>query len=618
VSIGLQELVKSYGGVTTVDRVSVEIPDGELFALLGASGSGKSTLLRMIAGLVPVDSGRILLEGKDVTDLPPQQRHTGFVFQDYSLFPHMTVAQNVEFGLAVRRTPRKERIERRDEMLALVGLTGFGRRYPRQLSGGQQQRVALARALAFRPTVLLLDEPLGALDVSIRGQLRRSLRQLQRALGITTILVTHDQEEAFELADRIGVFERGRLLEVGRPQELYRHPKRPFVAAFVGDANLFGARVQDGRVNIGEFTAEAGTVGGDRPADSRGVLFRPEDLELASAREALVAPALGEGVIEESTELGPSRRIHVRLHAIPGVWPLGRDYGESGLPVRATAPTGVDAPDFARGSRVWVGARSHHLLELDRIRILLAVKDPAGRDADAVHLAAAIAPVMDASLTVLLVGAGSGAQLPPEIRSRVREVRPAEGRSRSREIFRELAREAYDFVIVGGRKESSVTAARRRIAGRSPVSVLFGVGARLPIRKVLLCTAAGEAGKLDVFRGGDVARALGATVTLLYVDDPAFAADSKSRRGQTVTSAWIDRHIRDGIETLQALGVAAESKIRRGDSLSEIRREAQDGEADLIVIGGHWRRTRLTGRDRDLPAEVVARSDRPVLVVKGA
>src|SRR5215216_5584905 len=219
-SIVLEQISKRYGSQWVVDNVSLEVADKELFVLLGSSGSGKSTILRMIAGLSTPTGGRVFLHGRDVTWLRPQARGTGFVFQSYSIFRHMSIADNIEFGLRIRKVPKDERRQKREQLLDLVGLAGLGNRYPHQLSGGQQQRVALARALVYEPNVLLLDEPFGALDVKIRAQLRRSLKEIQRRLGVTTILVTHDQEEAFELADRIGVLERGRLLEVGPGESL--------------------------------------------------------------------------------------------------------------------------------------------------------------------------------------------------------------------------------------------------------------------------------------------------------------------------------------------------------------------------------------------------------------
>src|SRR5215210_3218206 len=241
-SIVLEQISKRYGSQWVVDNVSLEVADKELFVLLGSSGSGKSTILRMIAGLSTPSDGRVFLHGRDVTWLKPQDRGTGFVFQSYSIFRHMSIADNIEFGLRIRKAPKDERRQKREQLLDLVGLAGLGNRYPHQLSGGQQQRVALARALVYEPNVLLLDEPFGALDVKIRAQLRRSLKEIQRRLAVTTILVTHDQDEAFELADRIGLVERGRLLEVGEPQTLYARPRSLSVATFLGGGTVLAAR----------------------------------------------------------------------------------------------------------------------------------------------------------------------------------------------------------------------------------------------------------------------------------------------------------------------------------------------------------------------------------------
>src|SRR3954469_2356631 len=241
-SIALDQVTKRYQDQPVVNDVSIEVGEGEFFVLLGPSGSGKSTLLRAIAGLTGIDHGRISLHGRDVTHMRARDRGVGLVFQNYALFRHMTVADNIEFALRVRRMKRADRVARRKELLRLVALEGMDERLPAQLSGGQQQRVAVARALAHKPEVLLLDEPFGALDAKIREELRRTIRQVQRELGITTVLVTHDQEEAFALADRIGVMNLGRLLESGRPDELYDRPATRFVATFLGAANLLLAR----------------------------------------------------------------------------------------------------------------------------------------------------------------------------------------------------------------------------------------------------------------------------------------------------------------------------------------------------------------------------------------
>src|SRR5215472_5131966 len=282
-SIVLESITKRYAGHLTVDHVSLEVADGEFFVLLGASGSGKSTILRMIAGLTPLEGGRIMLHGEDVTDLPPQDRGAGFVFQNYSIFRHMSVAENIEFGLKVRKAPAAERAAKREELLDLVGLAGMGKRFVDQLSGGQQQRVAVARALAYNPDVLLLDEPFGALDVKIRSQLRRSLREIQQKLKVTTMLVTHDQEEAFELADRIGILERGRLLETGDGESLYSKPRTLFAATFLGAGTVLVGRARSDKAHFGSLSLP---IPDEVPHDEGArvqLLFRPEQVSLSSA-----------------------------------------------------------------------------------------------------------------------------------------------------------------------------------------------------------------------------------------------------------------------------------------------------------------------------------------------
>jgi len=303
-SIVLENVTKRYGKLVTVDRVSLEVQAGELFVLLGASGSGKSTVLRMIAGLTSPDEGVIRVSGKDVTRLSPQARDVGFVFQNYSIFRHMTVAENIEFGLRVRKAPTATREQRREELLDLVGLGGLGGRYESQLSGGQRQRVALARALAYKPTVLLLDEPFGALDVMIRGQLRHSLREIQKTLGVTTILVTHDQEEAFELGHRIGVVERGRLLEIGEPENLYERPRSLFVATFLGAGAILVGGSKGDRVELGGLSLPIPPEVPHEEGDRVRVLVRPEQISLVEQQPASPVPTLGRGHIVEETFAG--------------------------------------------------------------------------------------------------------------------------------------------------------------------------------------------------------------------------------------------------------------------------------------------------------------------------
>lgn len=239
-AIIFENVLRHFGDVHAVDGVSMEVRDGEFFSMLGPSGSGKTTCLRLIAGFERPDSGRILLYGQDVSPLPPYERPVNTVFQDYALFPHMTVGENIAYGLMLKRVPKAERERRVDEMLDLVRLPGLFARKPSQLSGGQRQRVALARALINRPRVLLLDEPLGALDLKLRQQMQIELKTIQRTVGITFIFVTHDQEEALTMSDRIAVFNEGHIEQIGTPADMYEHPATPFVAGFVGVSNLIG------------------------------------------------------------------------------------------------------------------------------------------------------------------------------------------------------------------------------------------------------------------------------------------------------------------------------------------------------------------------------------------
>ena len=239
-AIEAQSVTKRFGEFVAVDDVSMSVPAGSLTALLGPSGSGKSTLLRVISGLEQPDAGRVVIEGSDVTGLPPQRRGIGFVFQHYAAFKHMTVHKNVAFGLEIRRRPRSEIKARVDELLELVQLTGLAKRYPAQLSGGQRQRMALARALAVEPTVLLLDEPFGALDARVRKELRAWLRRLHDEVHVTTVFVTHDQEEAMEIADQIVLMNQGRVEQTGTARDLYEQPANEFVMSFIGPVSHFG------------------------------------------------------------------------------------------------------------------------------------------------------------------------------------------------------------------------------------------------------------------------------------------------------------------------------------------------------------------------------------------
>jgi len=298
-AVRLEGLVKRYGEVTAVDGVDLEIREGEFFSMLGPSGSGKTTTLRMIAGFEVPSAGRVLLHGRDVTALAPFERDVNTVFQDYALFPHMTVGDNVGYGLLVRKVPKPERQRRVGEALEMVRLSGYDRRKPGELSGGQRQRVALARALVNRPRVLLLDEPLGALDLKLREEMQIELHQIQHEVGITFIYVTHDQDEALTMSDRIAVFSQGCIEQVGSPAEVYERPATRFVAGFVGTSNLVTGAAAEAIVGRpGVFT------------------IRPEKIRLEPAD---TSPGEDEqsaaGTIRSVVYLGSDTRYHVALDA---------------------------------------------------------------------------------------------------------------------------------------------------------------------------------------------------------------------------------------------------------------------------------------------------------------
>ena len=409
-SVELRAISKGYGELPVVTGLSLEIAAGELFVLLGPSGSGKSTLLRIIAGLTEPDSGRVLLHGKDVTEVDPKRRGVGFVFQHYALFRHLTVAENVEFPLRVRKVARRERQAKRESLLELVGLSGFGGRRPGQLSGGQQQRVALARALAAEPQVLLLDEPFGALDAKIRVELRHTIRRIQRELRVTTIFVTHDQEEAFAVADRLAVLEGGRLLEVGGPSELYLHPRHEFVATFLGAANVMVAEATPRSVRWGEVELPLG-VEAKEPAGRRlRVVFRPEDVELAAGPTR--SPQLGRGTVEEATFAGSFERLRLKLAGPPGVRGIAppAPFGAEFLRLDAVRPQHeARRLPLAPGDEVGVGVRHVHVVASATLRLL--VSDPGGPSPSP---ALAYARDLAAALPAELVEAQAGRPLPPD------------------------------------------------------------------------------------------------------------------------------------------------------------------------------------------------------------
>lgn len=313
--IEIRNLAKSFGAVKAVDGVDLDINPGEFLTLLGPSGSGKTTVLRMIAGFETPDSGSVKLNGKDITYLPPYERDVNTVFQDYALFPHMDVISNIEYGLRVKGVEKKERREKALKALDQVRLSGYENRKPNQLSGGQRQRVALARALVNRPSVLLLDEPLGALDLKLRQQMQIELKELQREVGITFIFVTHDQEEALTMSDRIAVFDKGKIQQLDKPSTIYERPSNEFVAGFVGISNLISGKAAE------EIIGKAGTF-----------TVRPEKIQLGKMTGQVRS---AEGTIKEVEYLGPSTRFLVELDAGVTLMALRQNTHETSLEVEA-------------------------------------------------------------------------------------------------------------------------------------------------------------------------------------------------------------------------------------------------------------------------------------------
>jgi len=594
-SIVLEHVTKRYAGQATVDGVTLDVAKGELFVLLGASGSGKSTVLRMIAGLATLDDGVIRLDGKDVADVPPQERGVGFVFQNYSIFRHMTVAENIEFGLRIRGVRKAARAERRDELLDLVGLGGLGGRFESQLSGGQRQRVALARALAYRPNVLLLDEPFGALDVKIRSQLRQSLKAIQRSLAVTTILVTHDQEEAFELGTRIGVMDHGRLLEVGAPEALYERPRSLYVATFLGAGTVVVGRCREDRVELGPLTLPIPADVPHEEGDRVRVLVRPEQVSLLGAEPAPAAASLGRGEVVDEAFSGAQRRVRVRLPPLPGVRQVVPPpaFGEEGLLLEASMAAHLQGPPRAP----WVVLESWHILRQPTPRLLVC--DKGGDIAPALELARPLVHSLDAVATVLGVA--------PDPR-RVDSLRDALARRAAEAGFEDAAvkvrrgdpageivaeqREApYDFVIVGAGELESLRRGRTRspglgemLAARIRTPLLLARGRPRKIERILICTAVGEPGKADVRAGGWLARRLGAKVTLLHVTRPGHPM-----------LPLVRSHLERGVATLRDLGVAGSFSVRGEESpVAGILGELQAEPHDLVVVGASAGAERVT------------------------
>ena len=375
VAASVQGISKSFKKTRILENITFDVAEGESLVLLGASGSGKTTILRIIAGLELPDQGRVILHGKDVTDLPARERGVGVIFQAYALFPRMTVEKNIGFGLKIRRVPRKERRETVNRLLELVGLDEHRTKYPWQLSGGQQQRVAIARTLAYKPQVLLFDEPFGALDAQTRVKLRREIRSLLKQVKVPSVFITHDQEEALELGDRIAVLNNGHLEQIGTPDEVYNQPATEYVATFLGAANLLLGVVAEGCVEIGSASLPAAKeTARFREGQSVKLVFRPEDVCVSKdANLPEGCRRLANGVIEEVNFVGSYERLSVRLdlthrlqaeHEAP-LYQVTINTPErmTGVPVMVTRPKPeANATKYKTGDRVAIGLTSFSVL----------------------------------------------------------------------------------------------------------------------------------------------------------------------------------------------------------------------------------------------------------------
>jgi sulfate transport system ATP-binding protein len=574
-SINFEQVTKRYHGAPVLNDVSLRIEPGEFFVLLGPSGSGKSTLLRIAAGLTDVDHGRISFHGRDVTHVRARDRGVGLVFQHYALFRHMTVGENVEFALRVRGIKRRERARRRDELLQLVALEGYEKRLPGQLSGGQQQRVAVARALAHEPQVLLLDEPFGALDAKIRVELRETIRQVQRRIGMTTILVTHDQEEAFALADRIGIMHNGRLLETGRAETLYHRPTTRFVATFLGAANLFLGERGPAGLKLGKrFLASAGNARSAITSHEVVTVVRPEDIEVAEDEEQLHSGPLGTGHVLSVDFGGVFERMRVQLER---QWEVVSAIGhEATVPAAAgAAPTATDVVEITRtsseqaalalapGKRVAIGIRRFHMLPTPIASFRLLSPSPAST---AALRRSPLLRQLVQSMQAPVLEAQDGAE---------REAAPLPGAvaGAAPAPMRDAA-QAGVGVIAGGTGSIAAIAAAAAQGRRWLLCVSPQAG--LPRRLLIHCNS--EAARSETLRlVASVMRHLHAEATFVSVQSPA------APRAEA-TSAF--RRLLDArAELQQTHGLDIRTEVHIGDSAGWAAQLAVSPEPVLVVLG---------------------------------
>ena len=588
-SIELDQVTKRYQGVPVVNDVSISVAEGEFLVLLGPSGSGKSTLLRAIAGLTEINRGRVSLHGRDVTHVNAREREVGFVFQHYALFRHMTIGENIEFALRVRHAKAAERRARRQELLRLVALEGMDDRLPAQLSGGQQQRIAVARALAHRPKVLLMDEPFGALDAKIREELRRTIRQIQRELGISTILVTHDQEEAFALADRIGVMHQGRLLECGKPDDLYTRPATRFVSTFLGAANLLlGYRSKDGI----RFAPPVNPAPADAPPVYEIVtVLRPEEVEMASERKELKATFVGHARVEEVLFGGAVERLRVRMQdrgtvasAVKGAAAASED--GTLIEVTRTLPEKRQLP-VTPGQRVALGARRIHVLPtpVSSFSVVAATEEDCAR--------IAAAPLLQALSTRMVT------RVNHRVESTIGE--PPTGKA-----ARALAPPGVAAVESG-----PGGAARVEWLLRHGASQVLCLDPERPVpTRVVIHAASDAALRPTMAVASSLLRNLPAEAAFLDIQPTALPEEGRATQL---------RHLLDARSEAAAVhGLDVRTELRFGDSATELSRELAAEDIALLIVGLPLAPTDAWQKLRPIAKLLDARGGDPVLIVRAA
>jgi sulfate transport system ATP-binding protein len=587
-SIALDQVTKRYQSVAVVNDVTIEVAEGEFLVLLGPSGSGKSTLLRAIAGLTEIDRGRVSLHGRDVTHVSAREREVGFVFQHYALFRHMTIGENIEFALRVRGAPAAERRTRRQELLRLVALEGMDDRLPAQLSGGQQQRIAVARALAHRPNVLLMDEPFGALDAKIREELRRTFRQIQRELGITTILVTHDQEEAFALADRIGVMHQGRLLECGRPDDLYTRPATRFVSTFLGAANLLlGYRSRDG---VRFAPPDPAGPKAAAPVHEIVTVLRPEEVELAGRERDVKSTFVGHARVEEVLFGGAVERLRVRMldgstvaSAVQGAAATGGTLIE----VTRTLPEKRLLP-VEPGQRVALGARRIHVLPtpVSSFSVVATTAEDCARLANS--------PLLQALSTRMLTRIN-------------RRIEPALGQTPNGKTQRLAAPPGVAAVEAG-----PGGAARVEWLLRHGASHVLCLDPALAVpERVVIYAASDAALRPTLAVASSLLRNLPAEAAFLDIQPTELPEGERSAQL---------RHLLDARSEAAAVhGLDVRTELRVGNPARELQKElGPDGNALLIVGLPVASAVEAWNRLRPLAALLDARAASPVLIVRAA